>query len=832
MAGTYTVTVTCGSSSCTTVDEIILDYFPINSPQNVASKICQGDSLFVGGEWQTTTGSYSDTLMTVEGCDSIIIIDLTINDSFETLVDTMICNSALVGLDTLYLFSQNGCDSNVIYNSMLIDIDTFTFDVFTCDSNLVDTTFTNETGMNGECDSVLVNIISLAPSYEFDIDTTTCISSQVGLDTIFMSSVFGCDSNLIFNYQLISTDSFFFQNFTCDSNLIDTTFTTATGMNGECDSVLVNIISLAPSYEFDIDTATCFASQVGLDTIFMSSVFGCDSNLIFNYQLINTDSFFFQNFTCDSNLVDTTFTNTSGTNGECDSVLVNITSLAPSYEFNIDTTTCISSQVGMDTVYLMNQYGCDSTIFFNYELLTLDTFFISETTCDSTLLGTTIMNLPGMNGECDSMLIINTTFACDTIYLNSNSCNPLDTGIFIQNNGTNTIIDSISLAPTDSIYLIDISCNPLDTGLVLTSTLQNIFGCDSLIFTYTLLLPPLNILIESSTCDASQVGIFIDTLQNQFGCDSIITNSISLLSSSIDTILTLSCFIDDVSTDTLFTGINSLGCDSLVLAITEYEPMIEAFISFSGISCFGESDGVILVDSVLGGTPPYMYSLDNMPFQSTPIFIDLPADNYTVLVEDANGCQSLEVVSLNSINEIILDLGEDLFINIGDSVSIFAQINIDPEELDTIIWTTVDSINCSGNCLNFIVTPFQTTTYSIMIIDENGCSFQDKITVNVDENIPVYIPNAFSPNGDNYNDKVTIFGNVELIDEIRFFRIFDRWGELVFQDENFQPNDPGSGWDGNLNGKPINPSIFVYYAEVKFIDGTTKQFKGDITLIR
>ena len=119
-----------------------------------------------------------------------------------------------------------------------------------------------------------------------------------------------------------------------------------------------------------------------------------------------------------------------------------------------------------------------------------------------------------------------------------------------------------------------------------------------------------------------------------------------------------------------------------------------------------------------------------------------------------------------------------------------------------------------------------------MIMDGNGYSAQGEITVNVEENIPVYIPNAFSPNGDNQNDKITIFGNITLFDEVQFFRIFDRWGELVYQEENFQPNNIGSGWDGNLNGKAVNPAIFIYSTEVRFIDGSIKQFKGDITLIR
>ena len=60
----------------------------------------------------------------------------------------------------------------------------------------------------------------------------------------------------------------------------------------------------------------------------------------------------------------------------------------------------------------------------------------------------------------------------------------------------------------------------------------------------------------------------------------------------------------------------------------------------------------------------------------------------------------------------------------------------------------------------------------------------------------------------------------------------DRWGEIVFENENFNPNDPGSGWDGNFRGQPMNPEVFVYYAEIEFIDGAVEEFKGDIFLVR
>ena len=82
---------------------------------------------------------------------------------------------------------------------------------------------------------------------------------------------------------------------------------------------------------------------------------------------------------------------------------------------------------------LTSQFGCDSIVILDFQLIESDTINIEETTCDSNLIGISTTILPGMNGECDSVLITNTVFGCDTIYLMDLSCNPLDTGIFVQN---------------------------------------------------------------------------------------------------------------------------------------------------------------------------------------------------------------------------------------------------------------------------------------------------------------------------------------------------------------------------------------------------------------
>ncbi|MBK9793182.1 MAG: PKD domain-containing protein [Sphingobacteriales bacterium] len=99
----------------------------------------------------------------------------------------------------------------------------------------------------------------------------------------------------------------------------------------------------------------------------------------------------------------------------------------------------------------------------------------------------------------------------------------------------------------------------------------------------------------------------------------------------------------------------------------------------------------------------------------------------------------------------------------------------------------------------------------------------------------VYIPNVFTPNNDGKNDYFTVYGGVN-VKRINNLKIFDRWGEMVFDKNNFPPNLEIEGWDGSIkhkdNSTPFNTAVFVYSAEVEFINGEKEIFKGDVTLIR
>ncbi len=95
----------------------------------------------------------------------------------------------------------------------------------------------------------------------------------------------------------------------------------------------------------------------------------------------------------------------------------------------------------------------------------------------------------------------------------------------------------------------------------------------------------------------------------------------------------------------------------------------------------------------------------------------------------------------------------------------------------------------------------------------------------------VYIPNVFSPNGDGLNDIFYLQSNNE-ITIVSSLRIYDRWGNEVFEEFDFLPDDPEHGWDGTHKGELMNPAVFIYVAEVQTLRGETVQLQGDITLVR
>ena len=249
-------------------------------------------------------------------------------------------------------------------------------------------------------------------------------------------------------------------------------------------------------------------------------------------------------------------------------------------------------------------------------------------------------------------------------------------------------------------------------------------------------------------------------------------------------------------------------------------------LMITDVNCWnGLSSGNIIVENVTGGTGPYVYGIGQNGLSSVPSFTQLTSGSYQVYVQDANGCEVNQVGIVNLPDQIEVNLGDDYEIDLGESVDLEVLVDSD----NALIEWNVDSCQ---NCPILELTPLNTTGYQVNVLDTiTGCSDSDVIWVYVSKDRKVFIPNAFSPDGNGLNDYLTIFADNASIRSIPSLRVFNRWGDLVFEKEDMLPNVETEGWDGYFNNKKMQSGVYIYVAEIEFIDGETEVFKGDITLM-
>ncbi len=250
--------------------------------------------------------------------------------------------------------------------------------------------------------------------------------------------------------------------------------------------------------------------------------------------------------------------------------------------------------------------------------------------------------------------------------------------------------------------------------------------------------------------------------------------------------------------------------------------------------CFGAANGQIRL-FVTGGQKPYRYSLNGGDFGGSSSFIGLKSGVYTFQVKDAQGCITTYTDSLVQPLPVGVSLGPDTTIQLGDSVLISPDI-FDAFGAVQYKWKSVllENFTCvdTPDCSMIWARPYQTNTYKITVTDENGCRGSDDITVNVLKPRGVYVPTGFTPNDDLNNDILIVYGKSRQVQNVVSFRVYDRWGELLYEDQNFNVNDDSRGWNGQFRGKPCDPGVYVWYVEVEYRDGYREALSGNVTLIR
>ncbi|MEI6410833.1 MAG: choice-of-anchor L domain-containing protein [Bacteroidota bacterium] len=247
--------------------------------------------------------------------------------------------------------------------------------------------------------------------------------------------------------------------------------------------------------------------------------------------------------------------------------------------------------------------------------------------------------------------------------------------------------------------------------------------------------------------------------------------------------------------------------------------------------CFGGRDGRITMIGK-GGTPPYRYALNNQPWSGAGIQIALGAGTYIPHVIDGNGCTAiLDTVLIPQPDKLEVDLGPDFTLEIGRDTQLTAIV-LNGLEPYSYAWRLADSVWLSCvTCPDPIVKQlFNQHWFELNVVDDNGCEASDRILISVEKPRRIYVPTGFSPNGDNENDRLVVHGQKTA--KVLTFRVFDRWGELLYEASNFATNDVSSGWDGRFRGKDMDPGVVVWVVEAEYLDGTREVFKGDSMLVR
>ncbi len=282
------------------------------------------------------------------------------------------------------------------------------------------------------------------------------------------------------------------------------------------------------------------------------------------------------------------------------------------------------------------------------------------------------------------------------------------------------------------------------------------------------------------------------------------------------------------STQYVVSGTNALQCTATDTIIVEVIQPFVMTISRNDTLCVGQQTQLFV-----GGASVFLWNPVaglSSGTAANPIARPLTTTQYTVIGRDIYNC-------FFDTAKVIVAVGEYPLVDIGTGTTVIAgtQVPFNPVITNGPIrrytWTPTVDLSCS-NCANPVASINNNITYKLEVENIYGCKGSDTIIYKIrcEEESQVFIPNAFSPDGDGVNDVFMLRGKGLAL--VKFFRVFNRWGQLVFERSNFNANDPKDGWDGKVNGIPAAPEVYVYTAELACTGGDVYVRKGNVTLVR
>jgi gliding motility-associated-like protein len=303
--------------------------------------------------------------------------------------------------------------------------------------------------------------------------------------------------------------------------------------------------------------------------------------------------------------------------------------------------------------------------------------------------------------------------------------------------------------------------------------------------------PDADTLLNRFSCNPRDTGLIIKQLKTFRGCDSTVRTQTKL--SFKDTTNAVQFVCNKADTGLALVKLTSLaGCDSFVLINKKLARKDTTNLEL--FSCFPKDTGLV-----------------------------------TKQFKNQFNCDSTLFIKTKLTLPTLINLGNDTAVDIGSRLKLLAILSGDSAK--TLLWQPPLGLSCT-NCLNpDVILPYS-VRYSLTITNRGGCISRAEKLIKAIEKPFIYVPNAFSPNGDNINEILTVYANTNRVELIKKFSIYDRWGNLIFNKKDFLPNDESAGWDGLFKGAKTSQDVFIYVVEFMLYDKQIKTVSGDVTIMR
>jgi gliding motility-associated-like protein len=287
-------------------------------------------------------------------------------------------------------------------------------------------------------------------------------------------------------------------------------------------------------------------------------------------------------------------------------------------------------------------------------------------------------------------------------------------------------------------------------------------------------------------------------------------------------------FVSPDSTTTFTLYISKGVCtDTLKQTVVVFSDAVE--VEASVATCAGDTVQLSATTKQPGQTLTFAWSPPSLIIAgqgtANPLVSPFSDTTFTVRVTNQLGCSfsGSVFVDVKSLLPSLEAIATPYTIGYGDT----SQLSVTTSGVASVSWTYDETLSDTSS-FTPLAYPLETTQYYVLATDTNGCFAGDTVIVRVFRTPcstgGVFLPNAFTPNGDGKNDVLYVRGI--RITEV-FLAIYDRWGQLMFETKDIK-----KGWDGTYGGKLLDAGVFGYYLRAVCDAGEVVVKEGNITLLR